>query len=238
MQSQIFCELYYIPLFLEAVKNLSPTLAGVSMMPITVALVPVRVIVGALITRSGHFRWAIWSGWSVTIAATSLLTLLDQRTKTGVWVVLFILVGLGHGLVLMSLNFCTQALAESRDVGYAAAMYTFLRTFGMCVGVAIGGTVFQNRMKAHLTEMNLPLEVATNTDAFVTTLKRLPAASSQRIAFTLAYSLSFRNLIEALAGIAVLGGLLSLLIGHASMDRPLDSEHILEKDGSRKQPHD
>jgi hypothetical protein len=233
-QLKLFCELYYIPLFLETIKNLSPTLAGVGMMPITCALVPVSVIVGALITRLGRFRWAIWTGWTFTITATGLLILLDQKITTASWVVLFVFVGLGHGLVLMSLNFCIQALADTRDVGYAAAMYTFLRTFGMCIGVAIGGTVFQNRLAAHLAQLKLPTEVAKNAEAFVSTLKSLPLQSSQRMAFTLAYSSSFKNMFEVLVGIASLGGILSLFIGHASMDKPLESEHVFKTNASTK----
>ena len=41
----------------------------------------------------------------------------------------------------MSLNFSIQAIA------YAAAMYTFTRTFGICIGVAVGGSVFQNELQ-------------------------------------------------------------------------------------------
>jgi Major Facilitator Superfamily len=234
MRSQLFCELYYIPLFLETVKNLSPTLAGVGMIPITCALVPVSVIVGAMITRLGRFRWAIWTGWAFTITATGLLILLDQKIKTASWVILFIFVGLGHGLVLMSLNFCIQALADSRDVGYAAAMYTFLRTFGMCIGVAIGGTVFQNRLASHLADLKLPTEVAKNAEAFVSTLKSLPLQSTQRMAYTAAYGSSFKNMFEVLVGIASLGGILSLFIGHASMDKPLDSEHVFKRNETTK----
>ena len=207
-------------------KSLSPTLAGVEMIAITASLVPVSVLVGGLITRLGRFRWAIWAGWALTIGATGLLTLLDTKLKSGIWVLLFILLGLGHGLVLMSLNFCIQALADSRDVGYAAAMYTFFRTFGMGIGVAIGGTVFQNRMATHLAQLHLPVEIAKNAEAFISTFKSLPMGSTQRLAYSAAYGSSFRNVVEVLVAIAGLGGLLSMFIGHASLDKPLDSEHI------------
>ena len=224
----MFCQLYYIPFFLETVKNLSPTMAGVGLLPITCALLPVSIIVGSLITKFGRFRWAIWSGWVITVGATGLLILLDVNRPALIWIHMFILVGLGHGLILMSLNFCIQALVDGKDVGYAAAMYTFLRTFGMCIGVAIGGTVFQNRLSVHLEKANLPVEVARSATAFVSTLKQIPP-SAQKTAFVLAYSLSFRDLFQVLTGIAGLGAILSLCIKKASMDKYLESDHVMRE---------
>jgi hypothetical protein len=174
----------------------------------------------------------------LTILSTGLLILLDQQIKSAAWIILFVFVGFGHGLVLMSINFCLQALANSGDMGYAAAMYTFSRTFGMCIGVAIGGTVFQNRLATHLAQLGLPVNVATNAEAFVATLKSLPIQSPQRKAYSLVYNSSFRNVIEVLVGIAALGGILSLFIGHASMDRPLDSEHVQQESKNRKKVAD
>lgn len=226
----MFCQLYYIPFYLESVKGFSPTITGVAMMPITVALLPTSVIVGMLMTRTGRFRWAIWIGWVILTAGTGLLILLDVQTRTYVWVLIFIVVGLGHGFILMSLNFSIQAMSDTRNVAYAVAMYTFTRTFGMCIGVAAGGTVFQNQVKKHLADLGLLItDVAADTESFVATLKTLPKSSPEYQNYILAYAKSFENVFEVLTAIAGLAGLLSLLIKKFSMDRELDSEHVLRQ---------
>lgn len=92
---------------------------------------------------------------------------------------IFVLVGIGHGLILMSLNFAIQAMAEARNVAYADAMYTFFRTFGMSVGVAIGGTVFQNMLQVYLADQGLPQAVAYDTEDFVTVVKTLPKSLNE-----------------------------------------------------------
>jgi MFS family permease len=217
--------MYYIPLFLETVKGLRPTMAGVGMIPISCTLLPVSVIVGGLITRFGRFRWAIWSGWVITVTSTGLLILLDAKTHTAAWVIIFLVVGLGHGLVLMSLNFCTQALADSRDNAHAAGMYTFFRTIGMCIGVSIGGTVFQNFFARHLAALDLPVAIAKDGEAFVLKLQRL-SPSSERMAFILAFELTFRNVFEVLVGIAALAMIISLFIGHVSINKLQDSDNV------------
>ena len=70
----------------------------------------------------------------------------------------------------MSLNFSIQAMADTHNVAYAAAMYTFTRTFGMCIGVAAGGAVFQNQLKKQLSDLALLTTVATDAEGFVARL--------------------------------------------------------------------
>jgi hypothetical protein len=140
-------------------------------------------------------------------------------------VLIFITVGCGHGLILISLNYCTQALAESQDVGYAAVTYTFLRTFGLCIGVAVGGTVFQNTLETHLASLHLPTYMATDAEGFIAQIQRSP----QRHAFSTALARSIQNVAQFMTGVAALAGILSLLIGSASTNKKLASEHVLRR---------
>ena len=78
----LWCLLYYMPLYFEAVKDETPILAGVSLFFDTFTVAPTAVIVGILITKAGRFRWAIWIGWTLTILGVGLLYLLDVRTST------------------------------------------------------------------------------------------------------------------------------------------------------------
>ncbi|KAL8889534.1 MAG: hypothetical protein Q9215_003188 [Flavoplaca cf. flavocitrina] len=225
----MFCELYYIPFYFESVKDYSPTITGLALLPLTGAMLPTSVVIGRLMSRFGCYRWAIWLGWVTAITGTGLLILLGVDTRVFTWVVIFLVVGLGHGLILMSLNFSVQAMADTQNVAYAAAMYTFTRTFGMCVGVAAGGTVFQNELKKQLDDLQLPTAVAKDAEKFVTTLKVLPKDSGEYQHYILAYAESFKVVFVVLTALTGLAGLLSLLIKEHTMDRVLDSEHTLRQ---------
>ena len=85
-----------------------------------------------------------------------LLVLLHVDTRIHTWLLLFLVAGLGHGLVLVSLNFSVKDLADTQQVAYAAAMYTCMRTVGMCSGVAVGRTVFQNELRKQFDDLRLP----------------------------------------------------------------------------------
>lgn len=199
-------------------------------------MLPTSIIVGRLITRSGRYRWAIWLGWAITIASTGLLILLDVDIRVYAWVFVFVFSGLGHGLILTSLNFSVQAMADTPNVAYAAAMYTFTRTFGMCIGVAVGGAVFQNELKKQLGELHLPTEVANDAESFIANLRAFPKTSVQYHTYILAYANAFKLVFEVLTAIAGLAGILSLLIKEYTMDKELDSEHVLRQQNGPTNP--
>jgi len=185
-------------------------------------------------TKLGSYRWAIWSGWASTIVSTALLIILSASTPTYGWILLFLTIGPSHGLVLTSLNFALQALAQERDSAYAAAMYTFMRTFGMCLGVAIGGVVVQNRLLVHLAARGLEENVAKEAEAFIVVMNSM-ADGSLLSAYRVAYAEAFRNLFEVMLGISVLAGFASVFIKHATMDRVLDSEHVFDEGEEKSQ---
>lgn len=180
-------------------------------------------------TRIGRLRWALWSGWAFSCLAYGLLIILDESSSMVRWVFILIAVGIAQGLLIMPITFAVQAMAESQDVAYAAAMYTFLRAFGQSIGVAIGGTVFQNLLVRHLADRGLPTSIAKDAESFVEYLKALPVISTFRMQITHAYVLAFHGVFEVLLGIAVLGLLCSLGVAKFSLDRRNESRHILRQ---------
>lgn len=108
----------------------SPTTSGVNLLPVTCFLMPGSAVVSLLITKLGHFRWAVWSGWVITCVGSGLLQLFKEGVKTPVWVGVFIVFGIGNGMVLSSVNFSIQAIAHTEDCGRAASTYAFFRTLG------------------------------------------------------------------------------------------------------------
>jgi MFS family permease len=224
---QLFCGLYYLPFYFMAVKFKSPTAAGVALFPFMCAFLPGSAIVSQLITRLGRFRWAIWAGWFVATLGIGLLILIDLNTKTAVWAGVQVLFGLGSGMIVSSVNFGIQAIVRTEDCGRAACMYAFMRTLGMTIGVAVGGTVFQNLMAHRLGDLSLPVEIAKNAEAYISILKTLAATDPTRLGILQAYVHGFKGVFEVLAGISGVGLLASLFIKHHDMNKVLKSSYRL-----------
>jgi len=174
-------------------------------------------------------------GWVLIILGSGLLILLDAKSPSSHWIPIFVCIGISHGPTMMSLIVCIQAAARKEDVGYAASVYTFMRSLGQSVGVAIGSTVFQNTLVHHLRALSLPMTVASNAEAFISVMRQMPSGSPERQLYILAYSQSFRNLFEVLTGVSVLGALTSLLITEYSMNRKIESVHVLRNRAIEKE---
>ncbi|KUL85720.1 hypothetical protein ZTR_08516 [Talaromyces verruculosus] len=185
-------------------------------------LVPTGVIVSLLISRTGRIRWALWSGWEIQILASGPLILLDGTIATWRWVLILMTCGFGHGLLLQALTFVPQTMAKDTEESYAATMYNFSRTFGMAFGVAIGSTMFQNRLKQHLASAGLDVTIASNADQYVAVLNTMADQ-------VLRDGASFKNLFELGLALAILGALVSLLIRKSAFDRKHVTEHVLEE---------
>ena len=204
-------------------------MSGVRVLPVSLTLVPTSMVVGALMTKSGKFQWALWTGWSILLLATGLLILLDEETSTVRWVFIFITLGIGQGAIMPPLIFSTQAMAKTEDVAYAAAMFPFLRSLGYTIGVAIGGTAVQNALSHRLADAALPVSIAKNAEAYLTVLNALPRGSLEYRQLVHAYAEAFKTVWEIMIAFTALGLIFSLGIAHHSLDRKYDSRHKLNR---------
>ncbi|TPR10468.1 putative integral membrane protein [Aspergillus niger] len=223
----MYGELYYISVYLQAVKSMSAVMTGVGLLPVSVALMPTSIVVAIFISKTGRYRWALWFGWAATIAATGVTIILDSDTNTASWIFIFAFVGFGHGVLFNALLISAQASCAAADAAYAASMYTFFRTLGFAIGVIIGSTVLQNFMSMKLHELDLPTAIAQNAEGFIETLKTLASGSALREGVLTAYVYALDSIFEVLTGIGVLGLLATAFVAAKTMNKPIESDHVL-----------
>jgi MFS family permease len=170
--------LYYLPLYYQAVKGMSPIMTGVAVFPQTFTVAPAATVAGAVIAITGRYRWSIWSGWFITVVGCGLLVHLGPGTTTVQWVFLNLVGGIGTGILFPAIALTVQAASSGKDQAYASTMFSFMRGFGQTIGVAIGGVIFQNQIKKKL--LTFPLladaadEYSADAAALVEIIKALP----------------------------------------------------------------
>ncbi|CAN9337133.1 unnamed protein product, partial [Alternaria alternata] len=207
----LFTGLYYVPFYQMSVRGSSPVRAGIDLFPAVCLLVPGSVVVAVLTSRLGHFRWAIWLGWSVTLVACGLFTVFDERTGEAIFALALAVFGVGNGMVLTSVNVATQAIANQTVAKKEDP-------WGMPVGVALSGTVFQNAMGAALSDAGLPTDIARDSERYIFVLHSMADADSRKSALLGSYSAGFHAVFVAMAVISAVALLASLLIQRSSMD--------------------
>jgi hypothetical protein len=220
--------LYYAPLYFEAVKGYSPVVAGVALFPQTFTVAPASVAVGFAITATGRYRWSLWVGWFLTTLGMGLLYLLDVGTSIPAWIFLGLVSGLGLGILFPSMAFAIQAAASSEDIAFAVSFFAFFRAFGQSIGVAVGGSVFQNQMREKLLKFPLladkAAEYSSDAASLVQIIKSMSHDDPQRLPLMHAYADSIKVVWAVMCGLAGLALLLSLGIKGLSLDVALATE--------------
>jgi EmrB/QacA subfamily drug resistance transporter len=150
----LFCVLYYLPFYYEGVKGYSPILAGVALFPQTFTVAPASTVVGFLITKTGIYRPYVWGSWFLATLGSGISILLDVDTSIVAWIFINIIPGLGMGGLFAATALALQAASTDDNMGHAISMFAFLRTLGQCLGLAVGGVVFQNRFKHEIETMS------------------------------------------------------------------------------------
>lgn len=229
----LWCALYYLPLYYEAVKEYSPILSGVALFPETFTVAPSGMIAGILITLTGRYRWAIWLGWTISTIGLGLMCLIKVHTSVVGWIFLNIVAGLGLGILFPSIGYAVQASAEPEDLAIAVAMFSFFRALGQAIGVAVGGVVFQNRMFSNLTKYSnlAPMAEAYSKDAagLVQVIKAM-ADGADKANLKEAYTDSLRTVWVVCCGVSGVALLISFFTQHYDLDRAMETDQGLRDD--------
>ncbi|VBB80906.1 Putative transporter [Podospora comata] len=225
----LFSHLFYIMFYYQSIKAINPTIVAVIMVAVNLVLFPASIVTGLMITRFGSFLWAVWGGLAVTTLGNGLLFLLDRDRSVAATVFILLVSSIGQGLLLSALNVATQTMAKTVDVAYAVTMFMFMRTLGMCLGVALGGTTFQNVLLRALEERKVAdaLVIAVDAESFVARLHAMQSGPTKD-AILESYVKGFHGVFSLLVALSASCLLASFFMKHHTLDRKLDSEHKLQ----------
>ncbi|RAH72996.1 MFS general substrate transporter [Aspergillus aculeatinus CBS 121060] len=250
------CGLYYLPFYFQAVKGYTPIISGVALFPVTFTVVPGAMATGILISRLGRYRALVWAGWLATTLGLGLTCLVHVTTTNALWIVCLIVIGLGLGMLFSALNLAVLAAAPSpTQTAAAATMFTFFRALGQTLGVALGGTIFANRVRAHTLADSVLEAIRTHTTtmtnnhldpvALVSLIDQIPDPETKRQIRTVFVD-SLRVVWAFCCAMSGVAGLLSLGMRHYELARRVGlprprcpNQTALELDGcteSRQDP--
>src|ERR1700727_1407419 len=204
----MFGSISYLPLFLQVVHGVSPTISGVYLLPMVLGLLITSIGSGQIIARTGRYKVFPIVGTAVMAGALYLLSTLDETTPTWVMNLFLFILGVSPGLVTQVLVIAVQTSVSYADLGAATSGATFFRTIGGAFGVSVFGAIFSNQLarqlNAALGGRKLPPGFSPATvQGNSSVLKTLPADLRQAIlhAYSLALHPVFLTAVP-IAGVA------------------------------------
>jgi EmrB/QacA subfamily drug resistance transporter len=134
----MFGAIAMLPMYLQLVKGLTPTEAGLMMITFTVGILTGSITAGRTISSSGTYRIFPIMGTAILTAAAVVMGL-SLGVDTGLWVpgVIAVFFGMGLGFCMQPLTLAMQVSVPRRDMGVGTSSAAFFRSMGGAVGTAV-----------------------------------------------------------------------------------------------------
>src|SRR5215467_11759000 len=192
----LFGAVTFLPIYLQVVKGVSPSVSGLLLMPMMLGMLATSVISGRLISRFGRYKLFPILGTATMTFGLGALSLLAIEA---LWL------GLGMGMVMQVLIIAVQNSVDYQHLGVATSGTMLFRSLGGALGVALFGAIFANRLHAQLAGPGMDF-LATITPAAA---RGLPPDMHQE--YITAVMMALRPVFLAAAGISALGFALTFL---------------------------
>lgn len=148
----MFGAIIYLPIYLQVVDGVSPTVSGLRLLPLMVGILGASIISGRMISRMGRYKVFPVVGTAVMTVGMWLLSYLDRGTSAWLASLFMLVLGVGLGLVMQVFVLAVQNAVDRRDMGAATSASTFFRSMGGAFGTAVFGAILNDRVQAYLAQ--------------------------------------------------------------------------------------
>lgn len=129
----------FIPIYLQLVLGLSPTMAGFALIAYMAGAVLGSLIAGQLLGRLERYKFAAVAGLAASAVTLCGLALWSGQLSLALFEVLALIVGAGFGANFPVTTVSVQNAVEGHNLGAATGVLQFLRSLGSAIGIAALG---------------------------------------------------------------------------------------------------
>ena len=147
----MFGAIGYIPTYLQMAFGKNATEAGLLMIPMMGALLITSVATGALVSKTGRYKWMPIVGSGIVAVGLALLGTLQYDTPLWNLCAFLAVMGLGLGMSMQILVLIVQNSFPVSQVGTATASNNYFRQIGAALGGAVVGSLFTTRLVDELS---------------------------------------------------------------------------------------
>ncbi|MBO9524339.1 MAG: MFS transporter [Nocardioidaceae bacterium] len=152
----MFGTITFLPQFQQFVQGQSATNSGLLLMPMMFSLMAVSLVGGQVISRTGRYKAFPIVGTVLLGGGLFLFSTMDVGTSTFRTALFMIVLGAGLGCLMQTTNLVAQNSVDIRDLGAGTGTFTFVRTLGGSIGVAVLGALYTHEISSSLGSTGLP----------------------------------------------------------------------------------
>jgi EmrB/QacA subfamily drug resistance transporter len=197
----MFGAILYIPLFAQDVLGRTATNSGVLLTPMVLSLVFVSIIAGQIVSRTGRYKAMAVLGTGAITGGLLWLSNIGVNTTSAQLTLRMIVVGVGLGLAMPIFNLIVQNAFPHSRLGIATASTQLFRSIGATVGVAVLGSILNNRLAQHLANLHSAAVVSASQLSSVDP-RSIPTPVKSALASSISEVFLLGGLVVSLAFIA------------------------------------
>lgn len=147
-------ELYYIPLFFQAVDGHGAAASGVRLLPAILAGVSGSLLGGFWMKRSGRYYWLTVGAYTMLVTGMIVIFLFAGTVVNSTWglSVGMVLCGFGNGIGVTTTLIALISNAAPEDQAVTTACSYLFRSLGSVIGISLSSTVVQQSLRSHLIQ--------------------------------------------------------------------------------------
>jgi EmrB/QacA subfamily drug resistance transporter len=150
----MFGGIILIPLYFQGILGASATNSGNLLIPMMLGMITGSVICGQLLSRAGgHYRILGIIGIAIMTVGVFLLSRAGVDSTFSSVVISMIITGFGLGITMPLYTIAVQNAVPYSMLGSASSSVPFFRSIGGAVGLAILGSVMNNRFASEFVNL-------------------------------------------------------------------------------------
>lgn len=140
----------YIPLWFQAIKQVSAMQSGINTIPLVLSVVVGSIMSGGLTQRIGYYTPFMILGSSLMAVGTGLITTWNMNTSSSMWIGYQVILGYGVGCTMQHPNLAVQIVLPKQDVPTGTAVLSLCQTLGGAVFTAVGQNLYIDKFSSGL----------------------------------------------------------------------------------------
>lgn len=145
----------YLPIYFQGVRNKSPAIAGVYLLPSILSQLIFAVVGGKLTSIFGYYLPFSVVGSALQAIGYGLQSTFGPHTSTGKWIGYQIIGGVGRGLGIQVPFLSIQHNLSPTDMPVAIALLVTAQTYFGALFLSFGDTILTNSLRSSL-ESSMP----------------------------------------------------------------------------------
>ena len=175
--SSMMTMVYYVPIWFQAIKDVSAIKSGIDILPLILALVTAGISAGFLVNRIGYYAPFMIANSVIMSIGAGLITTWTPNTMHPKWIGYQFLFGFGLGMGMQQASLAAQAVLSRKDAPIGVALVMFCQQIGGAIFVSVGQSVFTNQLIKGLRNVaGISPAVVANTGA--TSIRNVVSASN------------------------------------------------------------